>query len=246
MIFVVCLKSLAQLQFHPAFNSDSFNPRQMLDLATSLDVSMRRSSNNTSHIFYLYFCETQPQRQATQHKAIVPPFSYKNFDQGTLHQVLGELQPFPESKGFNGYLSARSSTDSKVMGYHGITAGHRLRVRPLSTKGMKGPSVLEDEALCQNVSNFKDHWRGLNILNKGVPSGSEGQLCFSREESPEILDPQAKKTLRGAQIRTAEPSRARLNGKRLPHAQQVRNKSETSPKQVRNKSQTSPISDGSG
>lgn len=39
VIFAVCLKSLVRFKFRPAFNSESFNPRQMLDLAISQTIS---------------------------------------------------------------------------------------------------------------------------------------------------------------------------------------------------------------
>lgn len=99
------------------------------------------------------------------------------------------------------------------------------------------------------MSKLKDRLRG---LNKGVPNGSEGQLVLFEKQGriPEIqylIHIKQKKQLRAAQIRTVtEPSRARLNRKRLRICRlQVQTLQKLSCP-MHNKSETSPISDGSG
>ena len=63
LIFAVCLKSLAHFIHPSAFNSESLNPRQMLDLVTSLKrFQHAQSSNGTSHYFNPNFYETHQQR----------------------------------------------------------------------------------------------------------------------------------------------------------------------------------------
>jgi len=72
VIFAVCLKSLVRFKFRPAFNSESFNPRQMLDLATSQTISAwPRDLPTILLTISYYFWTTQQQRSRQSPSALL-------------------------------------------------------------------------------------------------------------------------------------------------------------------------------
>ena len=97
VIFAVCLKSLVRFKFSSRLQLRIIQSKaNAWPCDFSNDFSMTtRSSNDTSHYFHtIFWTNSTANAVGSPHQ----PFSFwNNFDQGTLHQVLGELQPFPKA-----------------------------------------------------------------------------------------------------------------------------------------------------